>query len=1101
MKTFLNILIRTCLVALGCLVILIGAAQFLAPSLPEESGTYDPTVMASANVMRNPTIDPNNPSVLYQQVDYREGDKADWYPKGQSPLLKQLVDEGKLPPVEQRVGPEPAVFKAVDRIGSYGGSWMRIAINLPSVQGFARYGLRGTALVRYSPAGYPIVPSLAKAYEVNDDATVFTFHLRKGIRWSDGHPFTADDIVFWWEYWAKWKDPVTGDSIGFIPETMKIHGQIGDIKKIDDYTVQYVFPETNAIFLEYMASARGVLYTAIPAHYARQYHPAFAQRAFLDQIKTKQQLASDKAVFDKAIEIDNPNCPSMSPWITRTQKSTGPFTMVRNPYYWAVDEQGNQLPYMDRIVFQIKNVGVENLALSNGEATFQQARFADYTLIMSQRDKGDYDVLHWYPSRRSDLAIFPNINLKIDPDKPQTRMKHAILNDVRFRRALSVAIDRKRIINAEWAGVGTPSQIEPGPASLFHSEKLANSYIEHDPAKANTWLDESGLTQRDNEGMRCFANGERMTFFMITGSGQDITRICQFIIEDWAKVGIRVMLQEKPGRLLQIEKFGRTADLLVGSDSSSHNPLTGGIFFPDNGHSAYASGYGAWYHDGGMLGKTDKGLPIPESHTLYKIINLFDHACMIQDPAQRAKVFAPALEMFGSEVYSISIATPPPQIYVHNRNMINVPSMAVSSFIDYRTPNNAVPEMWAYTQTNQSGDDEAAILSEITQVHVDDNSVMQSSPTAKPSTKTHMTKSLFLWAFWLVLAGLFALIAIRHPFVIRRLAIMVPTLLVISVIVFTMIQLPPGDYLESRINQLQLDGMTVSDQEIAQLRDRFNLDDPMIVRYFKWMGFDYFRTWHSADKGLLQGNLGLSMSENKPVNDIIGDRIMLTMLISAGTIMMTWMLAIPIGIYSAVKQYSAGDYVLTFFGFIGMCVPQFLLALIAIYLAGKYFNIHVSGLFSLEYALSPSWTWGKTIDLLKHIWIPILVLGVGGTAGMIRIMRANLLDELKRPYVTTARAKGVGPIRLLLKYPVRMALNPFISGIGGIFPELISGGAIVAMVLSLPTVGPLMIDAVMIEDTQLAGSMLMVLSFLGIVGVLISDLLLLAVDPRIRMGK
>jgi len=236
------------------------------------------------------------------------------------------------------------------------------------------------------------------------------------------------------------------------------------------------------------------------------------------------------------------------------------------------------------------------------------------------------------------------------------------------------------------------------------------------------------------------------------------------------------------------------------------------------------------------------------------------------------------------------------------------------------------------------------------------------------------------------------------------------------------------------------------------------------------------------------------------VTEIVGDRILLTFLISLGTILFTWAIALPIGIYSAAKQYSLTDYVLTFLGFTGMCVPGFLLALLLIYASDRWLGIEVLGLFSSEYGAQPEWTWGKAADLMKHIWVPVVVLGVGGTAGMIRVMRANLLDELKKPYVVTARAKGVRPLKLLFKYPVRLALNPFVSGIGGIFPQLVSGGAIVAMVLSLPTVGPLMLSAPMSEDFYMAGSMLMVLSALGVFGTLVSDLLLLAVDPRIRLG-
>jgi ABC-type dipeptide/oligopeptide/nickel transport system permease component len=265
-----------------------------------------------------------------------------------------------------------------------------------------------------------------------------------------------------------------------------------------------------------------------------------------------------------------------------------------------------------------------------------------------------------------------------------------------------------------------------------------------------------------------------------------------------------------------------------------------------------------------------------------------------------------------------------------------------------------------------------------------------------------------------------------------------------------------------------------------------------------WLGLPWFLSYKSEDRGLLQGHLGYSMESRRPVNAVVGDRILLTFMIALSSILFTWAVALPIGIYSAVRQYSIGDYIFTFLGFIGMCVPSFLLALLIMYWSKVYFGISMTGLFSTEMAGQPEWTLEKVIDLLQHIWVPIVVLGVAGTAGMIRVMRGNLIDELRKPYVTTAMAKGVRPFKLLIKYPVRIAINPFISGIGALFPHLVSGGAIVAMVLSLPTVGPLMLEALMMEDTYLAGSMLMVLSLLGVMGTLVSDLLLMWLDPRIR---
>ena len=329
-------------------------------------------------------------------------------------------------------------------------------------------------------------------------------------------------------------------------------------------------------------------------------------------------------------------------------------------------------------------------------------------------------------------------------------------------------------------------------------------------------------------------------------------------------------------------------------------------------------------------------------------------------------------------------------------------------------------------------------------------------------------------------------------------------LFVISVMTFTIIQIPPGDIIETRLLSLEQQNTSVSREEIDRIRAQFHLDEPMPRRYLRWIGAHWFFTFRDADRGLLQGDLGLSMADPRrpqPVNELVGERILLTVLLSFGTIVFTWMLALPIGIYSAVRQYSPADYTLTFLGFVGMSVPGFLLALLLMYWGGRFFGVDLTGLFSPEYQIQPEWTWGKLVDLLQHIWVPLVVLGVEGTAQMIRIMRGNLLDELRKPYVQTARAKGVRPLRLILKYPVRVALNPFVSSIGNLFPELISGGAIVSVVLGLPTVGPLLLEALLNEDIYLAGSMLVVLSLLGILGTLVSDLLLMWLDPRIRLGQ
>jgi len=321
--------------------------------------------------------------------------------------------------------------------------------------------------------------------------------------------------------------------------------------------------------------------------------------------------------------------------------------------------------------------------------------------------------------------------------------------------------------------------------------------------------------------------------------------------------------------------------------------------------------------------------------------------------------------------------------------------------------------------------------------------------------------------------------------ILRRLFWMIPTLVIISIISFVIIQLPPGDYLTSYIAALAESGETVDEEQIEALRMRYALDQPVYVQYFRWIA------------GMLQGDMGMSFEWNRPVTDLIGERILLTTIISIVTLLVTWGIAVPIGIYSAVKQYSIGDYAVTFIGFIGLATPNFLLALVCMYIGYAVFDVSAGGLFSAAYQNAP-WSLAKLWDLFSHIWIPVLVIGTSGTAGMIRVMRGNLLDELRKQYVLTARAKGVHRVKLILKYPVRIALNPMISTIGWVLPSIVSGATITAVVLGLPTTGPLLLRALMNQDMYLAGSMVMMLSLLTVIGTLISDLLLLWLDPRIR---
>lgn len=325
-------------------------------------------------------------------------------------------------------------------------------------------------------------------------------------------------------------------------------------------------------------------------------------------------------------------------------------------------------------------------------------------------------------------------------------------------------------------------------------------------------------------------------------------------------------------------------------------------------------------------------------------------------------------------------------------------------------------------------------------------------------------------------------------YIVRRILYMIPTLFIISMISFAIIELPPGDYLTAYMANLASSGTQATQDQIASLKQLYGLDQPVYIRYFKWI-------WR-----LLQGDMGISFEWNRPVADLIWERLAYTFAISLFTIFFIWLMAFPIGIYSAVRQYSPLDYLFTAISFIGLGLPNFMIALVLLWVAFSYWGVALTGLFSAEYTEAP-WSIAKFIDLLKHIWVPVVILGTGGAAGLIRTMRANLLDELSKPYVVSARANGVPEWRLLFKYPVRIAINPFISTIGWYLPQLVSGSVIVAVVLSLPTTGPLLLNALLNQDMYLAGSFIMMLSVLTVIGTLISDILLAWVDPRIRYER
>nr|WP_158277415.1 ABC transporter substrate-binding protein [Opitutus sp. ER46] len=1099
-KRIILILAAFTAAALGFTVLLFGLGAAARPDRTAGPREHRAKELAAVESSRRAAdqLDLTHPPVVARAVDYAERERGRWWPKGEAPILAELVAEGALPPVAVRVGPEPVVMEGVDGIGRYGGTWHRLVNSITDLNTIY-WRLSASNLVRWSPHGYPIVPHLAKSWQVSPDFRVYRFTLRAGVRWSDGHPVTTEDILYWYR-----------DELGYFEaqprNLLRAGATLGRVEKIDDLNVRFVFDEPNPLFLERLASTsmnyEDFSEHVVPEHYLRRYHPALGDQALIRRTMQALKLTSPIALYKHVKHHMNPEHPRLWPWVPHTFRATPPQIFVRNPYYWAVDTQGNQLPYLDRLVMDVRSNNLIAMAAANGEPSMQDRhiRYEDYTLLMDNAERNGYAVYHWKPSTQSLFTLFPNLNRRVDPARPETRWKHALLNEARFRQALSLAINRPEIIRAEFNNAVTPAQLAPPPDSPYAYEPLRNSFIEYDPARANRLLDELGLTQRDAEGYRTFPDGTRMGF-MITLSDYTIEGPAQFVIDDWAAVGVRAAYRMRARRLFEQEKLTLEHDITVWTGESEFYPLVEPRnFVPTYFEAFYAPGFGAWYQYGGRYGdpaaRRPSAIEPPVGHPLRRAMELLDETLALTSEPARIAHFQQVLAIAAEQVWSISIATPPPQLVVVKNGFRNVPRTALFGG-NFQSPANAGIETYFWDKPAEDPLTFAATKRAVAHIVPEPGlgAGMLAADAERPTWFGRMLGGLILAAAGLVVV----LLAGRHPLIGRRLLLMVPTLLVVSLIVFALVQLPPGDFATVRVMRLEMQGGGEAEALAAELRKSFHLDEPLLERYARWMGFKWFVSFESQDAGLLQGNLGLSMEHEKPVSEVIGDRVMLTLVVSVATVIFTWAVALPAGIFSAVRQYSVGDYVLTFGAFLAMSVPSFLLALITMYAAKRWLGLNIDGLFSPEFATMRGWNWPKIVDLLKHLWLPVMVLGFGSAAGMIRVMRANLLDELKKPYVTTARAKGLRPIRLLLKYPVRLALNPLVSSLGGLFPQLVSGGAIVAMVLSLPMVGPTLLDALVAEDVYLAGSMLMVLSVLGMVGTLVSDLLLLWLDPRIRL--
>ncbi|MEJ1971777.1 MAG: ABC transporter substrate-binding protein [Lacunisphaera sp.] len=481
-KSVISGVLAVAAAGLGFVAILYLCALGVRPDVRTLPPAPDAADVAAAVAARRMVLHKDNPPRIAQDVDYAAGAAAAWWPKGESPVLNELVRAGRLPPVAARTGSEPIVLGGVDGLGRYGGTWERVAasdFDVATIGSLLSYA----NLVRWSPEGYPVVPHIAKSWEISPDYRAFTFHLRQGMRWSDGVPVTADDFVYWYEMEVK--------ELGVPPpDVLRYQGEVARLEKIDDFTIRFTFQRPYALFIERLASVRTTPGSSIadyctPAHYLRPFHPKVGDQELIARTMRQLNVPTPRALYMRLKEWKNPEHPRLWPWILRSATESAPYVFVRNPYFPAVDPAGNQLPYLDRLVMEVRPQELFGLTAASGQVSMQDRyiRYDDHVLLTSEARRNGYEVYHWYSGLRSPFTIFPVLNRVADPARPDTVWKHQLLNERRFRQALSLALNRQDIIDALFNGQSTPAQLDPGPESEFHSPKLFRSFTQHDPAR------------------------------------------------------------------------------------------------------------------------------------------------------------------------------------------------------------------------------------------------------------------------------------------------------------------------------------------------------------------------------------------------------------------------------------------------------------------------------------------------------------------------------------------------------------------------------------------------------------------------------------------
>lgn len=598
----------------------------------------------------------------------------------EAPMLRQRVEAGELPPVAERLPEDPLVVVPPDQAGPYGGTWARLATG-PSDVGIYEARLAYEGLVRWGPMGKEILPNLASRWTIEDGGRTYTFWLRRGVRWSDGHPFTADDILFWY------RDVVLNEELTpVVSRDLRRGGEVVELEKLDDTTVRFRFAEPHGIFLQTLAASLGYIPVRYPAHYLKQFHAAYAPEAELEAMAQEEHFDFWYQLFGNKADWNNPDCPRLWAWVVVDPPPAQPAIFERNPYYWKVDPEGRQLPYLDRVSFDIFDNETINLKAMNGEVGMQGRHLAitNYPLFMENRSRGGYRLFHWINSGGGENILALNLNHK-DP------VLREIFGDRRFRIALSHAIDRQELNEVCFFGIAKPRQVCPPAASPYYVADYEAAYTEYDPEKANRLLDAMGLEEKNAEGVRLRPDGRALSIRIEVPSVFVTTLLYELVARYWTEVGVKTEMKLEARQLFYQRKAALLHDVGTWGAADEVLPIMDPRWFlPYSPESIWAIGYARWFTSEGKAGEEPTG-------DLRKAIELYRQILQTPDPDEHVRLFKRIIELNRRNLWVIGTLGEIPSPFVVSDRFRNVPQVAISGWV-FRTPGNTAPECYALVE-------------------------------------------------------------------------------------------------------------------------------------------------------------------------------------------------------------------------------------------------------------------------------------------------------------------------------------------------------------------------------------------------------------------